>query len=385
MGPLAGTKVIEAGGIGPVPFCGMLLADLGAEVILIERRRQESRTDPTQEQDGARSADVIHRGKKSIGIDLKTPLGAEAVLHLIAQADAVIEGFRPGVMERLGLGPEPSLALNPRLVYGRLSGWGQNGPLSATAGHDINYIALAGALFHGGPADRPPTAPPTMVGDIGGGAMLLATGILAALLHARQTGAGQIVDAAISDGAALVTSLLVGLQQQGLWTDSRQRNFLDGGAPWYDSYQCADDHYITVGALEPDFYRELLEKCGLADDALFQSQFDTAAWPQQKLALTRLFRTRSRAEWCEVFAASDACFAPVLNLSEAREHPHNRERQTFVKLDGISQPAPAPRFSVTPGKIRRGPPAHGENTVEVLETAGFSASDIAGLRESAVI
>lgn len=385
MGPLAGTKVIEAGGIGPVPFCGMLLADLGAEVILFERLGHETGTGSPEEQGGARNTDVVHRGKKSIGIDLKTPRGADAALRLIAQADAVIEGFRPGVMERLGLGPEPSLALNPRLVYGRLSGWGQQGPLSATAGHDINYIALAGALFHGGPADRPPTAPPTLVGDIGGGAMLLATGLLAALLHARQTGTGQIVDAAISDGSALATSLLVGLQQQGLWTDSRQCNFLDGGAPWYDSYQCADDNYITVGALEPHFYRELLEKCGLADDALFQSQFDNAAWAQQKKALARLFRTRSRADWCEVFAASDACFAPVLNLSEAREHPHNRERQTFVEVDGVSQPAPAPRFSVTPGRISRGPPAHGKHTVEVLEAAGFSASDIAGLRESAAI
>ncbi|MEX0976399.1 MAG: CaiB/BaiF CoA-transferase family protein [Woeseia sp.] len=380
---MAGTKVIEAGGIGPVPFCGMLLADLGAEVILIERRGLD--TGSPQERGGTRNSEIVHRGKKSIGIDLKTPRGADAALQIIAQADAVIEGFRPGVMERLGLGPEPSLALNPRLVYGRLSGWGQHGPLSATAGHDINYIALAGALFHGGPADRPPTAPPTLVGDIGGGAMLLAIGLLAALLHARQSGKGQVIDAAISDGAALATALLVGLQQQGLWADARQSNFLDGGAPWYDSYQCADDNYITVGALEPLFYRELLQKCGLAEDALFQSQFDMQTWPQQKMVLARLFRTRSRAEWCDIFEASDACFAPVLNLSEAREHPHNRVRQTFVKVDEVSQPAPAPRFSVTPGKIGRGPPAHGAHTVEVLESMGFSASDIAGLRESAAI
>jgi alpha-methylacyl-CoA racemase len=384
MGPLAGIKVVEAGGIGPVPFCGMLLADLGAEVLLIERRSRDGDSLGLVTPD-KRNADLVHRGKKSIGLDLKSSRGADVAMRLVANADVLIEGFRPGVMERLGLGPETCLETNPRLVYGRLSGWGQHGPLSHRAGHDINYIALAGALFHGGPADRPPTAPPTLVGDIGGGAMLLATGLLAALLHVRQSGRGQVIDAAISDGAALLTALLVGLQQQGLWVDARQRNFLDGGAPWYDSYECADGNFISIGALEPDFYRELLQQCGLGEDPLFELQFDTACWPLQKEKFKQLFRTRTRTEWIETFAGSDACFAPVLNLSEARSHPHNRERRTFVNIDGVEQPAPAPRFSLTGTEISRGPPARGEHTVEILEAAGFSVGDIAALREAAVI
>lgn len=381
MGPLAGIKIVEAGGIGPAPFCGMLLADMGAEVVLFER--------PPGAQDdmpfGARAGEIVHRGKKSICIDLKTKAGAAAALRLISDADVLVEGFRPGVMERLELGPERCLAANPRLIYGRLSGWGQQGPLAGAAGHDINYIALAGALFHGGRAAGPPAAPPTLIGDIGGGALLLATGILAALLHARESGCGQVIDAAISDGSALLTALLVGLQQQGRWVDRRQSNLLDSGSPWYDSYECADGAYLSVGALEPRFYRELLQKCGLDKDALFDSQFDPSLWPGQKEKLARLFMTRSRDEWCDHFAGSDACVVPVLNLSEARVHPHNLARETFIEIDEVSQPAPAPRFAATPATVRSGPPERGEHTLELLRASGFSAGDIAGLRDANAI
>lgn len=374
-------KVVEAGGIGPVPFCGMLFADMGAEVVLIERRAAAG-------QDAAharRAGDVVHRGKKSIGLDLKTRGGAAAAMRLLGDADALIEGFRPGVMERLGLGPEPCLESNPRLVYGRLSGWGQHGPLAPAAGHDINYIALAGALFHGGRASEPPAAPPTLIGDIGGGALLLAAGILAALWHVRGGGQGQVIDAAVSDGAALMTALLVGLQQQGMWTDRRQGNLLDGGSHWYDCYECADGNYISVGALEPAFYGEFLLKCGLDGDPAFAAQFDSSAWPAQKEKLARLFLSRTRDEWCASFADSDACVAPVLNLSEARTHPHNLARNTFVEIDGISQPAPSPRFSTTPAGIRGRSPQPGEHTQELLRASGLSPGDIAGLREARAI
>lgn len=387
MGPLAGLKVVEAGGIGPVPFCGMLLADMGAEVTLIERRRadEENAGRPPEAATNLRRAEIVHRGKKSIALDLKRPAGTAAAMRLATAADVLIEGFRPGVMERLGLGPEPCMAANPRLVYGRLSGWGQDGPLAQAAGHDIDYLALSGALFHGGHADAPPAAPPTLIGDLGGGAMMLATGILAALLHARKNGAGQVVDAAISDGAVLLTSLLVGLQQQGRWSDRRQANLLDGGAHWYDCYECADGGYLAVGALEPQFYREFLERCGLDEDGTFASQYDPASWPRQKEKLAALFRTRSRDEWATHFAGSDACVAPVLNLSEARRHPHHVARRAFLEADGIAQPAPAPRFGGTPGRVGGKPPTPGEHTVEILSAAGFSRADIAGLREAEAI
>jgi alpha-methylacyl-CoA racemase len=306
-------------------------------------------------------------------------------MRLATAADVLIEGFRPGVMERFGLGPEPCMAANPRLVYGRLSGWGQHGPLARTAGHDIDYIALSGALFHGGHRDAPPAAPPTLVGDLGGGAMLLLAGILAALFRVGQDGGGQVVDAAISDGAVLLTTLLVGLQQQGRWSDRRQANLLDGGAHWYDCYECADGGFLAVGALEPRFYRELLEKCGLGHDPSFDSQYDPASWPRQKEKLAALFRTRSRAEWTAHFEGSDACVAPVLNLSEARAHPHHLARAAYLQVDGVSHPAPAPRFGRTPGRIGSGPPAPGEHTVEILAAAGFSHADIGGLREAEAI
>jgi alpha-methylacyl-CoA racemase len=288
-------------------------------------------------------------------------------------------------MEKLGLGPDECFERNPRLIYGRITGWGQDGPLSQCAGHDINYIALAGALYHGGHKASPPAAPPTLVGDVGGGAMVLAVGLLAALLAARQNGQGQIVDAAISDGAALMTSLLLGLQRQGIWVDRRQSNLLDGGAHWYDCYECADGEYISIGALEPRFYRQLLERCGLGDDPDFAPQFDRARWPGQKEKMAKLFKGRKRAEWCEILEGTDACFAPVLSLADAPLHPHNQARSTFVEVDDVVQPAPAPRFGRTPGAISGKPPANGEHTLAVLAAAGFSEQEISRLQAQNVI
>lgn len=384
MGPLAGVKVLEVGGIGPAPFCGMLLSDMGADVVLIERKGAGSASLDLRSA-GVSKWSIVHRGKKSLAMDLKKPAAAKALLRLVSDADVLIEGFRPGVMEKLGLGPEQCREVNRRLVYGRMTGWGQYGPLSHCAGHDINYIALAGALYHGGHGDSPPAAPPTLVGDIGGGAMLLTVGVLAALLEARQSGAGQVIDAAITDGAALMTSLLLGLQQQGLWTDRRQGNMLDGSSHWYDCYECADGEYISIGALEPGFYRQLLEKCGLGEDAGLRPQFEPASWPAQKEKMKEVFRSRKRDEWCQILEGTDACFAPVLNLSEAPRHAHNRARGTFVEVDGVTQAAPAPRFSRTPGAIRGTAPASGEHTRSVLQGAGFSEREIDGFRAQDVI
>jgi len=384
MGPLAGTKVIEIGGIGPGPFCGMLLADMGADVVLIERKSDSASPLDLQAGDFSKYS-IVHRGKKSVAMDLKKPGAAHSILRLVCDADILIEGFRPGVMEKLGLGPDECFERNPRLVYGRITGWGQDGPLSQCAGHDINYIALAGALYHGGHKASPPAAPPTLVGDVGGGAMVLAVGLLAALLAARQNGQGQIVDAAISDGAALMTSLLLGLQRQGIWVDRRQSNLLDGGAHWYDCYECADGEYISIGALEPRFYRQLLERCGLGDDPDFAPQFDRARWPGQKEKMAKLFKGRKRAEWCEILEGTDACFAPVLSLADAPLHPHNQARSTFVEVDDVVQPAPAPRFGRTPGAISGKPPANGEHTLAVLAAAGFSEQEISRLQAQNVI
>ena len=362
----------------------MLFADMGAEVILIERKSGPSVFSGAADGDLSKYA-IVHRGKKSLAMDLKKPAAATALLRLVADADVLIEGFRPGVMERLGLGPDECLTANPRLVYGRITGWGQYGPLSQCAGHDINYIALSGALYTGGHEALPPAAPPTLVGDVGGGAMLLAVGLLAALLKAKESGEGQVVDAAISDGAALMTALLYGLQQQGMWIDRRQSNLLDGGSHWYDCYECADGAYVSVGALEPAFYQELLQKCGLSGDPEFESQFEQARWPAQKMRMSELFRSKSRDEWREILEGSDACFAPVLSLSEAPQHPHNQARKTFLDIDGVTQPGPAPRFSRTPGKIAGQPPANGEHTLSVLSKAGFSQQEIAGLKAQDVV
>ncbi len=379
MGPLQGTRIIELAGIGPGPFCGMLLADLGAEVVLVDRKGGAL---PFNAQP---KLDITRRGKRSIAVDLKQPDAAEIVLRLLEKADGLIEGFRPGVMERLGIGPDACLKRNPRLAYGRLTGWGQHGPLANAAGHDINYVALSGILYHGGHRDSAPAVPPTVVGDVGGGAMFMAVGLLAAILNARATGRGQVVDAAITDGCAVMSTLVQGLRAQHLWADKRQSNALDGGAHWYDCYRCADGEWISVGALEPQFYRLLLEKCGLAGDGLEQAQFDVTRWPETKKRFEDLFARRTRAEWCDLLEGTDACFAPVLNFAEAAVHPHNRAREAYLEIDGITQPAPAPRFSCTPAEVRSPPPAIGADAGQLLIEAGYSAAEIDALIASGTV
>jgi alpha-methylacyl-CoA racemase len=334
-GPLEGLRVVEMAGLGPGPFCGMVLADLGAEVVCIARPGTPHA-----------ATDVTARGKRRVAIDLQAPAGKDDALALIARADVLIEGFRPGVMERLGLGPAPCHQANPRLVYGRMTGWGQTGPLSHAAGHDINYIALTGALHAVGRAGEPPTPPLNYIGDYGGGAMLLAVGVLSALHEAKHSGRGQVVDAAMTDGAALLSSLFYGMKADGAWSNQRGDNLLDGAAPFYDTYACADGKFVAIGPLEPKFFRQLCDLCGL-DESLCSEQMDKARWPIMKLRLADVFRTRTRDEWCEVLEGSDACFAPVLDWDEAPTHPHNQARGTFVTLDGVVQPAPAPRFSRT--------------------------------------
>ena len=378
MGPLHGLRFVELAGIGPGPFCGMLLADLGAEVVLVDRKSGGAPlgADPRR--------DLTRRGKRSIALDLKQPGAAEVVLRLVERADGLIEGFRPGVMERLGLGPDACLARNSRLAYGRLTGWGQSGPLSQAAGHDLNYVALSGLLNHSGHREAPPAIPPTVVGDVGGGAMFMAVGLLSAVISARSTGRGQVVDAAITDGCALMATLIQGLRVQGLWTDRRQANALDGGAHWYDCYQCADGEWISVGALEPQFYALLVAKLGPEAAGLERAQFDIANWPAHKARLVDLFRTRTRAEWCSLLEGTDVCFAPVLTLAEAAAHPHNRARGAWVERDGLAQPAPAPRFSATPGAIGGPPTVPGAHTREILEAAGYAAEDIDALTAAGV-
>jgi len=379
VGPLQGIRVLELAGIGPGPFCGMLLADLGADVVLVDRKGGALPF-------GAQPKyDLTRRGKRSIALDLKQPGAAEVVLRLVEQSDALIEGFRPGVMERLGLGPEVCLARNPRLVFGRLTGWGQHGPLASAAGHDINYVALSGILNHGGHRDSAPSIPPTVVGDIGGGAMFMALGLVSGILRARETGQGQVVDAAITDGCAVMSMLIQGLRAQRLWIDRRQSNALDGGAPWYDCYQCADGGWLSVGALEPQFYALLLEKCGLTGEGLEQAQFAAGDWPAHKERFAALFRTRTRAEWCALLEGTDVCFAPVLDFAEAQAHPHNRARQAYVELEGIAQPAPAPRFGATPAEVRSPPASMGAHTRELLAEIGCANTEIEALEQSGVV
>lgn len=341
-GPLAGLRIVEIAGIGPAPFCGMLLADLGADVVLIER-----------ETAGAEAIDlgpaaIFNRGKRTVSADLKSGQGVEAVLGLIDRADALIEGMRPGVMERLGLGPDVCLARNPRLAYGRMTGWGQEGPLAQAAGHDINYIGLSGALWYSGQPGEPPMTPPTLVGDVGGGALYLAVGLLAATMNARVTGQGQVVDAAIVDGSAHMMTLLLSLRAAGQMGDGRGESMLDG-PHWYATYRCADGGYVSVGAIEPKFYRQLCDRLGLGGDPDFADQYDRARWPDLKRRLADLFATRTRDEWCVLLEGSDSCFAPVLAPGEAASHPHMAARGVYQEIGGIMQAAPAPRFSATPG------------------------------------
>jgi alpha-methylacyl-CoA racemase len=374
MGPLAGVKILEFEAIGPGPFCGMMLADMGADVLLVDRP-----DDPRLGFGRDRWFDVMMRGRRSLTLDLKSKGGVQAALALAAKSDAIIEGFRPGVMERLGLGPDALLAKNPRLVYGRMTGWGQDGPLSARAGHDINYIALTGVLNAIGRAGGAPVPPLNLVGDFGGGGMLLAFGIACALVEAKSSGRGQVVDAAMVDGASLLAAMFAGMMAGGRWSETRGENVLDTGAPWYDAYETKDGKYVAIGSIEPKFYEELLLKLGLQGEKL-PGQHDRKGWPALRKLFTEKFRERSRDEWCKVFDGSDACFAPVLSFSEARAHPHNVARGAFTRAGKVEQPAPAPRFSRTPGAIRRAPPERGEGGGQALLEWGFSKPEIADLQ-----
>lgn len=358
-GPLAGLRVLEIAGIGPAPFCGMLLADLGAEVVLVERRQRDDETVQLG------PAAIFHRGKRATALDLKSKEDVETVLRLVEHADALIEGMRPGVMERLGLGPDVCLARNPRLAYGRMTGWGQEGPLAQAAGHDINYIALSGALWYSGQAGEPPMTPPTLVGDVGGGALYLAIGILAAVMSARQTGRGQVVDTAIIDGSAHMMNLLMSVRAAGRMQNARGVSLLDG-PHWYSTYRCADGRFVSVGALEPKFYQLLRERLGLDDDPIFADGFDPATWPVLKRRLAELFAKRSRDEWCALLEGSDACFAPVLDPDEASVHPHMAARGVYREVDGFLQAAPAPRFSGTPTPTIRAVPTSRDDAETIL-------------------
>ena len=382
MGPLAGKRIIEIGGIGPGPVCGMLFADMGAEVVLVDRK---SRSENAPEVFMGPEFAIVNRGKKSVALNLKEPGASDVVLRLLEKADGLIEGFRPGVMERLGLGPDACLDVNPRLVYGRLTGWGQHGPLAQAAGHDLNYIALSGALWYNGRAAEPPIAAPTITGDICGGTMMLALGMVAAMLDAQTTGRGQVIDAAITDGSALATVLMYSMYKAGQWTSHRQDNLIDGAAHWYDTYETRDGKYISIGALEPGFYALLLDILDLSDDPDFANQYDRARWPELKRRLAVIFRTKTRDEWCELMEGTDVCFAPVLDFDEAPTHPHNRARETYIEIGGVTQPAPAPRFSETVSEVASPPPQAGQHSDEVLSAAGYSAQALAGLREQGVI
>jgi alpha-methylacyl-CoA racemase len=361
----------------------MMLSDMGAEVIRVERRGIPPPGDLPDPFNPGRFG-VLHRGRRSVALDLKRRGGVETALGLLQSADALIEGYRPGVLERLGLGPEPCWERNPRLVYGRVTGWGQTGPLAPTAGHDIDYIALSGALHAIGGAGQKPTIPLNLVGDFGGGGMLLAFGVVCAILEARRSGRGQVVDAAMTDGAAVLMAMTYGLKAMGLWSNRRGTNLLDGGAHFYDTYECADGKWVAVGPLETQFYALLLEKAELRDPA-FRRQLDPRTWPELKEKVAAVFRTRPRDAWCRLFEGTDACVAPVLDLDEAPRHPHNRARNTFVELEGVVQPAPAPRFSRTAPEIQGPPALPGEHTERVLAEWGFSREEISLLRKTEVI
>lgn len=378
-GPLHGIRVIEMAGLGPGPFCGMMLADMGAEVICIERKPSTTQSDFDR-----MKRTVTDRGRRSVALDMKQDGASDLVLRLIGTADVLIEGFRPGVMERLGLGPDICLAHNPRLIYGRMTGWGQHGPLSHTAGHDINYIAISGVLGAMGYADRPPTPPLHLVGDMGGGGMMLAFGIVCALLEAKNSGQGQVIDAAISDGTASLASMYYGMRSKEQWSEQRADNLLDGGAPFYGCYECSDGRHIAIGSIEPQFYRLLLDLCGV-DDPVFADQWNKRAWSELREKLRKVFLLRSQDEWRALLEGTDACFAPVLDFDQALEHPHHQARNTFIHIDGIPQPAPAPRFSRTPGNAGHLPESVGQHTQEVLLEAGFSSAELAGFAAASII
>ena len=378
MGPLHGLKIVEMAGIGPGPVAAMLLADMGATIIRIDRKEPSGLGLPRPIE-----FDVALRNRKSIRVDLKETAGRELVLDLVSRADALIEGFRPGVLERLGLGPDVCLARNPKLVYGRVTGWGQDGPLAHAAGHDINYIALTGVLHAIGRRDHAPTVPLNVIGDYGGGSLYLALGMLAALLEARTSGKGQVVDAAIVDGVASLMSVLVGLRQGGMMTGERGTNLLDSGAPFYDVYECADGKYISIGSIEPKFYRQLLELIGVNGAAL-DDRDDPRNWPQMRETFVAAFRKKTRAEWTALLEGTDACFAPVMSIEEAHEHPHLKARGTYVDVAGVRQPAPAPRFSRTPSAMPQPPTAlNTDNATDALR-AWLPERDIETLRSAGV-
>ncbi len=380
MGPLKGVRIIEMAGIGPAPFCGMMLSDMGAEVIRVDRSDGADLGLPGREP----RFEVLHRGRQSVAVDVKSEAGRDIVHRLVKDADAIIEGFRPGVMERLGLGPQALWEVNPRLVFGRMTGFGQDGPMGPRAGHDINYIALSGALHAIGQKDGPPIPPLNLVGDFGGGGMLLAFGVVCGILEARTSGKGQVVDAAMVDGASLLMAGIYGFLGGGMWKDERGENILDTGAPWYGVYETRDGKWVSIGSIEKRFYADLLERLGIAGEDL-PKQHDRAGWPRLAKRYAEVFKTRTRDEWCAVFADSDACFAPVLAMKEVMTHPHNAARSTFVERDGVVQPAPGPRFSRTPPEIAGPSKAAGADSEAVLKAAGYSPSEISALIERGVV
>jgi alpha-methylacyl-CoA racemase len=379
MGVLSGYRVIELAGIGPAPMCAMLLSDMGAEVVRIDRLADAGLGVQVQTK-----YSLLNRGRRSVALDLKRPEAIEAVLRMVEKADALIEGFRPGVMERLGLGPDVCLARNSKLVFGRMTGWGQEGPLAQAAGHDINYIALAGALYSIGRRDEAPVPPLNLVGDFGGGALYLALGVVAGILESQKSGKGQVVDVAMVDGVASLMTAIYGMHGAGIWTNGRGTNVLDTGAHYYDVYETRDGKHISIGSIEAKFYEELLERSGLKNEEL-PRQNDRPSWPRMKERLKALFLTKTRDEWCKIMEGTDICFAPVLNMDEAPQHPHNQLRGTFVVQGGVTQPAPAPRFSRTPSAIQRPPAVAGEHTEEALRDWGFSSTDVEKLRNCAAI
>lgn len=375
MGPLQGTRVIELAGIGPGPFCGMMLADMGADVIRVDRSSGTN---------SVRPKDVLTRGRRSIAIDLKHPEGKEVILKLCEGADAIFEGFRPGVTERLGIGPDDCMKRNPGLVYGRMTGWGQEGPMAQAAGHDINYIALAGALHGIGRKGERPVPPLNLVGDFGGGGMMLAFGLVCALMESQKSGKGQVVDAAMVDGAATLMAMFFSMKAVGMFSDERGTNLLDGGAHFYDTYETSDGKYISLGSIEPQFYALLVEKAEL-DKEDFSDQMNQGKWSELKAVLIDRFKTKTRAQWCDIMEGTDICFAPVLSLSEVSEHPHNKARSTFLDLDGVLQPAPAPRFSRTTVGLTHGSRMSGEDSADVLSSYGFDDDQISQLMDGGVV
>lgn len=386
MGPLSGIKIIEIAGIGPAPFAAMMFSDMGADVVRVDRSAHCFGGDPSNP-----PKELFNRGRRSIGLDLKSPEGIAVLMDLVGEADALIEGFRPGVAERLGFGPDDCHARNERLVFGRMTGWGQDGPYAPTAGHDINYIALAGVLAHLGRAGEKPTPPINLVGDFGGGGMLLAFGVVCGILEASRSGKGQVVDAAMVDGAASLMMMMWAFKTMGMWTDERGSNLLDTAAHFYDTYECADGKFVSIGSIEPQFYAELLARTNLEESftsagETIPNQMDRSAWPTMKEHLAAIFKTKTRDEWSAELEGTDVCFAPVLTMDEAAQHPHNVHRGTFTEVAGITQPAPSPRFDRTPGEVQRPPAFPGQHTDEIMaEWLSADSDRIAGLRESKAI